>query len=172
LSNVKEPVFTVVDKRHQYAEESQQDTPKVQEAPANPAITEFTRKRRWKSVGYMIAMGRGPSGETLILGRAVGLRMDGDKPFVADYILPPLYPRGLDWTAEVTKRLDTFLGCECKEHHACDMHKNLIPGWMTGDMKRIGESMTVAVPEAIEVLMRLEQIKSKTPPLIICPGQR
>lgn len=164
MSNSKEPAFTIVDKRGVQAEEVEK--PIIIE----DQTTEFTKKRRWKNVAYAIVMMKGPGGQTFIAGRAVGLRLDGDKPFVADYIFPPQWPRDLNWVHEVDKRLKTFLGCDCDENGPCAVHKMYLQQWQQADMQRLQMVASQPMPEALEVLFRVEQARSKQEaPRIIIP---
>jgi len=141
----------VVDRRKQKQEMESTPVLTVEEVDHEP--DESTKS--WKSIGYLIALIQGQNG-ILVSGRAVGLRGDG-RPFVADYILPPIWPEKLDWIKEVRKRLDTFLGCQCKEHSSCADHKMYLGQWMSQDAQRIQMMSTQPVPEAIEVLANIEK---------------
>lgn len=154
MKSNSEPSFTVVDKRGQAHIET--GKPKTIEAPAT-----LGDKSTWKNVAYLVALIPGGQGNLIVAGRAVGLRSDG-KPFVADYILPPVWPKDLNWTEQAKKRLDTFLGCDCNEHGPCAVHKVYLLQWVNADTQRLQLMASQPVPEAVEVLMRAEQSRAQS----------
>lgn len=156
MSSSKEPSFTVVDKRGQnHSPDVLIETPKPQESE------EVSKgKRTWKSQGFLIVMAQGPQG-VIISGRAVGLRGDGQL-CVADYMFAPVWPEHLEWVKEARRRLNTFLGCDCKSNFLCHVHQITIPNWQKEDVERVSRSTQKNLPEAIEVLMKAEQARQNT----------
>jgi hypothetical protein len=117
-------------------------------------------KRSWNEEVYLITLVgdmRGP----LVAGRAAGTRSDG-KVFVADWLLPQVYPKGFDWTIEAKKRLDTFLDCDCSSLAVCSYHKMAVPQWMKEDMWRLEKIGRSPVPKTIEVLYKAENARKPT----------
>jgi hypothetical protein len=164
--NSKEPAFIVVDKRGKNA-----DVVVVPVVPVESETEPDMSKGKWDDVRYIIALAQTPGG-MIINGRAVGLRMDG-LTVIADYILPPLWPKDLDWPKQARKRLDTFLECECSVKGACAVHKMYVQKWMEADTQRLNLQASQPLPKALEVLMKAEQARAKqAEPRIIRPGQR
>lgn len=150
-----EPKFTVVDKRGQ-----NQGTVLI-EAPKPPESEEVKKgKRTWKSQGFMHVLSATPIG-TVPAGRIAGLRGDGPL-FVADFLFAPVTTEHEDWRKEARRRLNTFLGCECKTGHRCNVHQVACENWIKEDIDRIMKSTQKDLPEAIEVLMKAEQARQKT----------
>ena len=145
----------VIDRRGQNHGTVEIETPKPQESE------EVQKgKRTWKSQGFLIVMAQGPQGY-VISGRVVGLRGDGQL-CVADYMFAPVVPEHEDWKKEARRRLNTFLGCDCKTGYQCHTHQIAIQNWNREDVDRVAKSTQKNLPEAIEVLMKAEQERQKT----------
>ena len=145
----------VIDRRGQNHGTVEIETPKPQESE------EVQKgKRTWKSQGFLIVMAQGPQGD-VISGRVVGLRGDGQL-CVADYMFAPVVPEHEDWKKEARRRLNTFLGCDCKTGYQCHTHQIAIQNWNREDVDRVAKSTQKNLPEAIEVLMKAEQERQKT----------
>ena len=149
--------FEVIDRRRQNKEETA--------APENisvPATENTGDKSTWKDIpknpAYMVVLAGSPSGQPIVSGRAVGVRAD-EKFFIADWIFPPIYPEHFDWTVEVRKRLDTFLGCDCTSAGPCGVHKMYLPQWLEADSQRLALIGSSKVPEAVEVMMKADQAR-------------
>ena len=125
-------------------------------------------KGAWDDVTYMVVLAQGPTGQIMVLGRAVGLREDGET-FVADWIFPPLWQEGFRWEPEVKKRLDTFLNCDCTISGPCSIHKMYIPQWMQADTQRLNLLAAAPVPRALETLTKAEQARAKSKPNLVIP---
>jgi len=152
---MSKPEIIVIDRRGQNHGTVEIETPKPQESE------EVQKgKRTWKSQGFLIVMAQGPQG-IVISGRVVGLRGDGQL-CVADYMFAPVVPEHEDWKKEARRRLNTFLGCDCKTGYQCHTHKIAIQNWNREDVDRVAKSTQKNLPEAIEVLMRAEQARQKT----------
>ena len=159
MSNT-EPGFTVIDKRGtNRAEETavviEPDAPK-------------TGKRSWKgAVEYPSIPKPTPTG-MLMAVQAVGLRDDGSL-FTADYILPPILPKNFDWKSVVTKRIDSYLACDCsREIGTCGMHQQYERQWMEQDAQRLNMFASQPVPECIEVMVNLQ--RQKQPKVVLAKG--
>lgn len=150
---MKEPAFTVIDKRGQAHIEDEKPVIVTPEAPKTPAGS----KRIWKSQGFMISLVQSPKG-ILVVGRAVGLRQDG-LCAIADYAFTPIWKEGLDWVKHARQRLNTFLGCDCEPHVMCEIHRREVPKWGQEDIERLEHVARVPLPEAIEVMMKAEQAR-------------
>ena len=127
----------------------------------------------WKSVGYVVAFL--PLGQAQVLMvRAAGLRTD-EQLFTADYAMPPVWEDGMDFTAEARKRLDTFKSCSCDKKGPCKFHAEVMPGavgpgrWLEEDMKRLQAMQGGQLPEAVEVLMKVEAARAQN--RVIVPGR-
>lgn len=151
----------VVDRRKEKAEAEAATILTIEEAvPQEEQPSTYGKK--WKSIGLMIVFIQGQGNAPIPAGRAIGMRDDGKGPFIADLIFPPIWPEKLDWVKEVRKRLDTFLGCECKEHNPCAVHKIIMPQWTREDTKRISEISSQPIPECIEILMKADQARQNS----------
>ena len=150
------PEITVIDRRGAAHVHSEPETPKPEPEKEEVRVG----KRTWKSQGFMIVMAQGPQG-VIISGRVVGLRGDGQL-CVADYMFSPIVPEHEDWKKEARRRLNTFLGCDCKTGHQCHTHQIAIPNWTREDVERVKKSTQKNLPEAIEVMMKAEQARQKT----------
>ena len=154
MSNCKEPAFTVVDKR------GQNHAPTlIIETPPPETAEEQKSKRIWKSQGLMIVPMQGPYG-LLIAGRAVGTRQDG-VTLHADYIFPPVWSEHEDWVKKARRRLNTFLGCDCKTGHPCHVHQIAGENWMKEDIARLQQIQSQPLPECIESMMKAAQLQAK-----------
>lgn len=145
--------FEVIDKRGR--NNPIQEPPKLVEVRDEAPIQD----RQWKSFGYVVVLNLF-QGDQLVTGRSVGLDQNKDI-FLADYIFGPGWEAGFDWTIPAKQRLDTFLRCQCGPRSGpCQFHRRMAPqGWMSEDFKRIRDEGDRPMPEAIEVLSRLEQSK-------------
>lgn len=115
----------------------------------------------WKSIGYLVILVPAQGG-SIVAGRAVGIRSDGEGPYVADYFFTPVWPEHLDWIKEVRKRLDTFLGCECRHGgHQCAIHKMYLPQWLQADTQRLQMGNNTPLPEPVELLIKAERAMSE-----------
>ena len=144
----------------------------VEEKPAAVAALEverpgvFGEKLEWKSKGYTLVM-MPINGQTMLAGRAVGMRTD-ERVFIADWYLPPVWSEELSWQAEALKRLETFKTCSCNQRGRCKYHGEKCPGqvspgqWFLDDMERIRKVQNEPLPECIEVLMKAEMARSKS----------
>lgn len=165
MSKSEEPQFTVMDRRGV-------DSPKPPEPKPVTAADYRDPEDEWEEVSYMLAfMPQPPPNPPLAMGRAIGLRRDG-KPFIADYLLTPGWPRHLDWPREAKKRLDTFLSCDCKETGPCALHKVYLAQWQEADVQRLNLFARQPMPKAFEILLRAEQARQAAKPNIIIPGRR
>lgn len=155
MSNSK-PEIVVIDRRGQNHGTVEIQTPKP------PESEEVIKgKRTWKSEGFLIVMKQDQRGSVLISGRAVGLRGDGQL-CIADYMFSPIWPEHEDWVKKARRRLNTFLGCDCKSNHPCNTHSVAMQSWTQEDLDRVGRANTQNMPEAVEVMMRAEQTRQKT----------
>jgi hypothetical protein len=158
--------FVINDRRGQ-KKEPRQDIQIVQ-----AQLEENTDKSSWKEVCFpMLLMnvqtGQGQPPQTIVMGRAAGERSDG-RVFIADYALPQVWEAGFDWTKYAQKRLDTFLGCDCKETVPCATHKMYLPQWQQQDMQRLSAIAQAPVPRPLEILMMAEQARRSN---LIVPGR-
>lgn len=145
--------FEFVDRR---GKDKPEPTPEVKiEGPVNEA---------WDDLQYMLSATQTPQG-LIFLGRLVGLRTDG-MTFVADYILPPLWEVGLAWESVVKERIDTFLGCSCRQTGPCSLHKMYIPQWQKQDVQRI--NLLLSQPKS-KALLALESAERSARSNVIVP---
>jgi hypothetical protein len=110
----------------------------------------------WEDVAFVIALVQCQDRSMMMIGRAVGVRADGVGPFVADYVLPNVWPKGFDWPKEARKRLETFSKCNCTSSSRCSIHAIYLKQWMEADAQRMAFANSVPLPKAIELLMRAE----------------
>lgn len=85
--------------------------------------------------------------------------MDGQGPFVADYLFGPIWKEDEVWQPHAKERLDTFLGCDCrsgKQGGICVVHKMLLEQWTVADKQRIELMCSSPLPPVLESLMRAE----------------
>lgn len=155
--SLSEPAFTVVDKRGQCHIETEKPLIVEPEKPKTPTGS----KRIWKSVGFIICIVPHPQMGPLIVGRGVGLREDG-VCCIADYLFPPVWPEDTDWTKEVRKRLNTWLGCDCATGLPCEMHRREPAKWQQADFERLEKLKQRPLPEALEIMMRAEQARKSS----------
>lgn len=121
----------------------------------------------WEEICYAVVLAQAPGGNIMVLGRAVGLRDDGEV-FVADWILPPIWKEGTRWEQEAKKRLDTFVDCNCKHGgQACVVHKMYLPQWAQQDTQRLELIDSEPVPKPLEVLMKAEASRAAAKPNIV-----
>lgn len=114
-------------------------------------------KGEWRDIAYLIVPTQAQGG-LLIMGRGVGVRKDGEGPFVVDYPFAPIWPKELNWVEEVNKRLDTFLNCNCKHGGLqCAVHKMYLPQWIRADTQRLNLAGNAPLSEALELLVKAER---------------
>ena len=128
----------------------------------------------WKSVGFVVAFL--PMGQAQVLMvRAVGIRSD-ERLFTADYAMPPVWGEGEDFTEEAFERLSTFKACCCDGSGQCKFHGEALPGpkgagkWLESDLKRLQSIQGSQLPEAVEVLMKVEAERANS--RIVVPGRQ
>jgi hypothetical protein len=132
--------------------------PSEQPAQVGPQLVKG-EKHTWLDVAYMLTLTQGSQG-FIFIGRCVGERSDG-RPFIGDWLLPPLWPEGLQWEPKAKERLDTFLDCECVERTPCAIHKVYLPQWQQADIQRLNLMASAPMPRAIEVLVLAEKAAAK-----------
>lgn len=135
------------------------------------AIEEAKDKGSWKDVCYTLAMMQAKGGQVITMIRACGLRSD-DRPFVADWVVPPFWPDATDmgrWQEYAKERLDTFLNCECIEGGPCSDHRRDIARWMNADGERFERTAASPVPPSLEGYLRAEM--SRQSGRIVAPGR-
>jgi hypothetical protein len=140
--------FEIVDRRRDK---------KVEESPVIVAETAAEGADEWDGdIADVVALMPQQDGSMIVMGRSIGIRGDG-MPVCADYWFPTVWPKGLDWTKETRKRLDTFLGCSCAARSPCATHRMYLQQWIQQDIQRIRLSQSAPPPRAMEVYILAER---------------
>jgi hypothetical protein len=154
MKSPSDPGFTVIDRRGQERVETEAPIIVEPEKPKTPVGS----KRIWKSTAFLVVLNQAPGEGFVISGRAVGLREDGVLA-LADYAFAPIWKEGSDWTKEAQRRLNTWLGCDCKPMVMCETHKAIIPNWIREDNDRLSNVGRQPVPECVEVMAKAEHAR-------------
>lgn len=129
-------------------------------APAVAAVEEIPKvDGEWEDVAYLIVIAPGQNGNVMVVGRAVGLRNDGET-FIGDWLFPPIWKESMQWQPEARKRLDTFKNCACGSGLLCSVHKLYLQQWRTADTQRMELIGSEPLPKAMEVLIKAEQARA------------
>lgn len=147
----------VIDRRGQNKQPEPVAPAKVVEMPARKKGAD----EQWKDVCYILAIMPQQNGSVIILGRAVGKRMDG-MAFIADYMLPMEWKPDWMWQPKAKERLDTFLDCECATRNPCSKHKSYFAQWQQQDIQRMTLAQDGPVPEALEALILAEKVAQQS----------
>lgn len=139
------------------------ETPAAVEEVREPAA--FGDKLEWKSKGFTLVY-LPMNGQTLLSGRAVGLRTD-ERLFTVDWLLPPVWDEKLRWQEKALERLETFKCCSCRGGAQCRFHVEHCGGkvgpgkWLLEDLKRLEKVQNTVLPECLEILMKAERSRSQ-----------
>jgi hypothetical protein len=159
--------FEIADRRGKNKPEPVVAPVEVEEAPVAVDIAE----RHWKGkIEYFIAFAQGRDGNIIPLGRALGLRSDGN-PCLADWIMPPKWKENESFQANVRDRLETFLHCKCSSHQQCKEHTILIAQWSQQDQIRLNLVMSEPMSDAMAMLERAEKSRQQAKPNLVRPEQ-
>ncbi len=134
-------------------------------------------KGEWEDVRYKFAFvpigQQGQQVQQVLAVRAVGLRKHDQKTCIVDYFLSDQIPSGINLTAEVKKRLDTFLDCDCGAHAPCSLHAANFQMWVRSDIERLELMASLPRGKAMEALDRMEQaLAQQSKSNLLIPGQR
>lgn len=156
---MKELPFVVNDRRGQKKE------PRPEPVAVEPQETKDNTA--WKSIAYLTVLLPTPNGP-MPSCRCVGLRSD-DLMCAVDWLMPPWTTVEVNFYAEVRKRADTFLGCDCISRHMCGTHNEYLQMWMRADMDRLNGLAATPLPEVLELFMRAEMARKNS--AIVAPGR-
>lgn len=153
----KKQGFTVLDKRGQNNPIQEKPQPEPTNVDMRPV-----EERHWDSEDYIIVLNKANDGGPLVIGRAIGLANDGNT-FYADYLFAPRWRKGLDWTVDAKRRLDTFLQCSCSPKTGpCPYHRRATNGgWLKEDNDRIREDGDRPASKALEVYFKAENARQQ-----------
>lgn len=146
MSNSK---FEIVSRRGEKKPETVEKPLTIIEAP------EPKSEGEWEAVTYLVVLMQGQQGP-LVIGRAVGLRQDG-QCFAADWIFPPVWKAGTNWESKASERLDTFLDCSCSDAAPCGVHQLYLKQWLDADAQRLNLIASAPIPKALEAFIKAEQ---------------